>query len=338
MPRRRLPLILPSLLLLLVAVGWSIFWWVASSRLSAGVDTWLAREAAAGRVYACASRSVGGFPFRLEIDCARPTATLPAEAGPIKLEAGRLLAVAQIYDPTSVIGQLEGPLTGAYPGLPEGLKATWTLAGLRFDGSSDALEQASIVIDNLDLRSSQTDQPIIATTKLEAHARPTPNVDPGAYDVIAHMNQAAVPVIDGLLGSAAPTDVELQASIRGINSATGNSTADRLRAFGAAGGNLRIAVARLARGDVALQSVGQLSLDDQGRPVGQLDVTVRGAEQLVSLAPALGDLGPIAGVGIKLLGKKAELDGAKARRFDVTLADGVVRLGGLPVGPVPSLY
>ncbi|GGE51075.1 hypothetical protein GCM10007276_30130 [Agaricicola taiwanensis] len=337
MPRRRLPIYLPALLLLIVAVGWCIFWWVASSRLEASVDHWLQREAAAGRIYDCGSRDVGGFPFRLEIDCLKPVATLPADGGSINLSAERLVAVAQIYRPTHVIGQFEGPLTASYPDLPQAT-AEWSFAGASFSGNSERLENVSLVVDGLSLKTAQTQEPIVTTTKLEAHARPTPEAGAGAYDLIARMDEAAIPFVNDLLGSAAPTDLELQASIRGLDSIAGATTAERLQAFAASGGNLRIALARLARGDVALQSVGQLMLDDSGRPTGELDVTVRGAEKLASFAPSLGDLGPLAGAGIKLLGQKTTLDGESARRFDVRLEDGVIRLGGLPVGPVPSLY
>lgn len=338
MPRSRLTLYLPFVLLAVVCGGWSIFWWIASSRLSEGVETWLAREAEAGRVYACGSRTVGGFPFRLEIDCAKPTARLPSDDGAVEISAARLHAVAQIYRPTHVIGQFEGPLNLVHPKLGQPLKATWTLAAASFNGSTRRLEDVSFSVENLDLRSEATNEPVVTTSKFQAHGRSTPDVQVGAYDVIAKMDAASVPLLDGLLGSPAPTNIELQARVRGLDSVAGGTTGERLQAFAAAGGNLRIALARIERGDVALQSAGQLTLDKTGRPEGELDVTVRGAEKLASLAPALGNLGPLAGAGIKLLGQKATLDGASARRFEVTLAEGVVRLGGLPVGPVPALY
>ena len=54
-------------------------WWLRSAgaspgrscgrRKADGLDAWLADEAAAGRQWTCADRSVGGYPFRLEVSC-----------------------------------------------------------------------------------------------------------------------------------------------------------------------------------------------------------------------------------------------------------------------------
>jgi hypothetical protein len=71
-PIRRRPLwpvlILPTLVVVLAA-AWSAFWFYAASKVDENVDVWRAREAAAGRNYDCANRSVSGFPFRLEVRC-----------------------------------------------------------------------------------------------------------------------------------------------------------------------------------------------------------------------------------------------------------------------------
>ncbi len=335
--RRRFPIYLPVLLLAFLAIGWCGFWWLAASKLEEGVDSWMAREARAGRLYACEERDIGGFPFRLEIDCRNPKATLPADGGPINLAAGRFVAVAQVYRPTHVVGEFRGPLTITHPATPD-ITAQWSFAGASLMGSAETLERVSLVVEGLDMRAGAEGTPVAAMARLEAHARPTPDTGAGSYDVISSIKGAVVPVLDSLLGSSAPTDIELQASIRGIDDLRPRPTSERLKAFADAGGNLRIALAKLTRGDVALESKGDIKLDAQGRPEGRLDVTVRGVEKLATLAPALGDFGPLAGAGLNFLGQKATLDGANARRFDVTLGDGVARLGGIPLAQVPSLY
>ena len=54
-------------LLLIAAAGWSAFWFYAASQVDVKADAWRAQEAKAGRVYDCASRTVAGYPFRLEV-------------------------------------------------------------------------------------------------------------------------------------------------------------------------------------------------------------------------------------------------------------------------------
>src|SRR5665647_1310929 len=66
-----------SLLVLVAALfgGWSWFWYYATGKAQTTVEGWRAREAKAGRIYACGSESFGGFPFRFEMNCAAASAS-----------------------------------------------------------------------------------------------------------------------------------------------------------------------------------------------------------------------------------------------------------------------
>ena len=117
--RRRLwPVFVPSVLVLVLAVGWSAFWFYAASQVDVQFDAWRAREAKAGRSYECANRSVAGYPFRLEVRCADPVISLTAQTAeqvahrtPLTMRLKEILAVAQIYDPRLVIAEFTGPGT-----------------------------------------------------------------------------------------------------------------------------------------------------------------------------------------------------------------------------------
>ena len=105
-PARRSRFWLFAPLLVVVAVGWSIAWAVLRQRTADGLDAWLADEAAAGRQWTCADRSVGGYPFRLEVSCR----TLTFRRGEATAEFGSLLTVAQVDRPGHVaLGALLGP-------------------------------------------------------------------------------------------------------------------------------------------------------------------------------------------------------------------------------------
>src|SRR6202045_355913 len=104
--RRRLwRLFIMPVLLLIAAAAWSAFWFYAASQVDETADAWRAREAKSGRVYDCASRSVAGYPFRLEVRCdgasvslVSQTAEQAATRAPITAKLGEILVVAQIYD------------------------------------------------------------------------------------------------------------------------------------------------------------------------------------------------------------------------------------------------
>jgi hypothetical protein len=81
-PRRyhRWRIFIAPMLLLIIAIVWSAFWFYAASQVDVQANAWRAREAQSGRVYDCARRSVGGFPFRLEVTCQGASVALKSQA------------------------------------------------------------------------------------------------------------------------------------------------------------------------------------------------------------------------------------------------------------------
>jgi hypothetical protein len=105
-PRKsRFWLFAPFAALALAALAWSAAWFMIRERAEAEIDGWMAAEAVAGRQWSCPERSVGGFPFRVEVTCPQ----LDLKRGDWSASAGRLRTVAQIYQPNHVIAELAGP-------------------------------------------------------------------------------------------------------------------------------------------------------------------------------------------------------------------------------------
>src|SRR5687768_9667289 len=89
----------PFLLVVALAVGWSAFWYYTARTADNAMAAWIEREAAIGRIYACSSRSIGGYPFRVEARCEEPSVELRGDGAPVIIKAKHILAVAQIYQP-----------------------------------------------------------------------------------------------------------------------------------------------------------------------------------------------------------------------------------------------
>src|SRR5262249_59560427 len=105
---------------------------------------WCAHEAEAGRVYGCATTNFGGYPFRIEVDCAEPSVDDRATA--LSIRAHNLAAVAQVWDPTLVIGEIVGPLTVAPLGGSPTATVDWTLAPASLRGMPGAPQRLSTPI------------------------------------------------------------------------------------------------------------------------------------------------------------------------------------------------
>src|SRR5260370_1182134 len=119
-PRRRplWRLFIAPVLLLIAAAAWSAFWFYAASQVDVKADAWRAHEAKSGRVYDCASRSVAGYPFRLEVRCDGASVSLRSQTAaatqaPITAELGEILVVAQVYHPKLLISEFHAPATNS---------------------------------------------------------------------------------------------------------------------------------------------------------------------------------------------------------------------------------
>ena len=114
--------------MVVLAVLWSGAWYYVAARAQDAIADWRAREARAGRVYACGSQTMAGFPFRIEVRCAAANAELPVMAPPLALKMDDALFAWQIYQPGLVIAEFAGPLTLDETGAPASLVARWRLA------------------------------------------------------------------------------------------------------------------------------------------------------------------------------------------------------------------
>src|ERR1700691_2050783 len=76
-PRRRWlwPFFATLAAVIVLAVVWSWLWYYAASIADRALAGWIDREAALGRVYACETQSIGGFPFSIVTRCG-PAAVL----------------------------------------------------------------------------------------------------------------------------------------------------------------------------------------------------------------------------------------------------------------------
>src|SRR4051812_18081948 len=115
-------------IVLALAGGWIALWKYAAQATETAMEGWRVREARSGRVYACGSQKLGGFPFRFEVLCDQASAVIKSAQPPIELKAANIHVAAQVYAPKLLISEFTGPLTIAEPGKPPGYIADWKLA------------------------------------------------------------------------------------------------------------------------------------------------------------------------------------------------------------------
>jgi hypothetical protein len=329
---------------LVVAAVWSGFWFHAASTARAAIADWREREANLGRNYSCASPTLGGYPFRIEMRCSNVGAELRTAQPPLLVKAQDIVVVAQIYQPTLLIAEITGPVSIAEPGRPVVLVASWTLAQASARGLPDAPERLSLAIDGLRVErpTASSAETLFTANRLELHGRldPRSTANNPILDLAAHLTGAVAPATGA---AAIPIDADVTAVLRGLKRLELKPLKAQLQELQAAGGSLEVTNARVQQADTVAVAEGTLGLTPRARPDGTLRLTVAGLEQFLarsgfdkmlpsvtsdsatrsfgrlnSLAPILGGLDRLApGLGA------AAQNNANAR----TLAAGIALLG-----------
>ena len=360
-PPRRWRIVMPLALVLVLAAGWSGFWFYAAARAQTELAAWQQREAAAGRVVRCDNQEFSGFPFRFELRCADPA--LGLQKAHLAFQAKDLHAAVQVYQPTLMIGEFGGPLTVSEEGRG-GVTLNWGLAQASVRGLPPTPERVSFVLDQPTLARLGDTTALANATHAELHLRAAPHLpqDPPALDIALSLAQALFPGIAQLPN--VPVDADISATLRGLDRFEPKPWQELLRELQAADGRLDITQARIRQGEVLAVGRGTLTLTPRGALNGEIQLTIAGMEQLMAafgldqavgrasqnalsrLAPGLNLdklLGPrgnaaLAAAGASMLGQPAELEGRQAVTLPLRFADGAVFLGPLKVADVAPLY
>jgi hypothetical protein len=368
--RRRTGLRYTILLFIVFALvaGWTGFWKFAASKAQETIDGWRAREARAGRVYSCASQTIGGFPFRIEVNCDNASVLFRNEQPPLELKSGSLVVIAQVYQPGLLISEFHGPLTVGELGKSPDLIVDWKLAQSSVRGTPAAPSRASLVFDKptVDRVNGGNRQNLLRAKHIEIHGRLAEGsvTSNPVIEVALQLDEASAPELHP--AAAKPIDANVTSMLRGLNDFSPKPWPARFREMQAAGGRIDITQARVQQGDVLAVGGGSLSLNGNGKLEGQLRVTVAGLDQFLAaigaqqrvqtspnmdklvgaldrLAPGLGDVarqqaGANISLGINMLGEQTTLEGKRAVTLPLRFNDGAVFLGPIPIGNTPALF
>ncbi len=359
-----------TLLILIAALfgGWSWLWQYSAGKAEVTLDGWRAREAKAGRIYACGLQSTGGYPFRIEVDCERASALFRSNEPPVEIKTNGILVTAQIYQPTLLISEFHGPLTIADPGQAPRIVANWKLAQSSVRGTPAAPERVSFVLDRpvIDLMSDDNPQHLLMAKHIEIHGRIAEGsaADHPVIEAVLRLDQASAPVFHP--ATVQPIDADITAVLRGLGDFSPKPWRDRFRELQAAGGRIDVTQARVQQGETISIGSGTLSINPNGRLEGQLRVTVAGLEPFLNsigaqqalqsspsmdkvagaldrLAPGLGNVarqqaGASISLGANLLGEQTTLEGKRAVTLPLRIDDGAVFLGPIKIGNTPALF
>ncbi len=278
-PRRsRFWLYTPFVLLLLLAIAWSIAWFVIRNRAADALDSWLAAEARSGRQWTCGDRTIAGYPFRIEIVCN----SLDLKRGAVTASFGRTEAVAQVYQPRRIITEVAGPLRVTDGAVT--VQGTWDLLQASINATPAGLQRLSLAATAPKVTVTGMGGGEIAGSgsRLELHVRPNPSrAGEQARDVAASVTEARIPLLDALIGGGEPANLNTDVTVTRADGFKGGTIAEEMELWRKAGGKLDILMLAATKGSRQIEAKGDLRLDEQHRPAGQLNLAAAGLDGLL---------------------------------------------------------
>ncbi len=280
--------IMPALLVV-AAAAWSGFWFYAASEVGVRADAWAAQEAKSGRVYACARRTVAGFPFRIEVSCDDASVSLVSQTAgaqaPFTARLGEILVIAQIYQPQLLIAEFKAPATLSDRGQPPSMKVNWTLGRSSVNGLPGPPQRASVEFENPSLNrvNGPVETPLARASHIELHGRLADGstTEHPVVETALQIRGGSVQEVHPVL--AAPFDADIQTKLTGLKDLSPKPWPERFRELQAAGGHVEIERSRIQQGDLVSVAAGTLRLNEQGRIDGELQMTVAGLEKVIPL-------------------------------------------------------
>ena len=356
------------LLVLALFAGWTGLWKFAAGKAEETLNGWRAREAKEGHAYACGTQTIGGFPFRIEVDCDQASAVFRGSEPPFAIKTSRILLAAEVYRPTVLTGEFTGPLTVADPGQPPAFTANWRQGHVSLYGTPASPEQVSLTFEgpSVDRVAGGAHENLLSARLVDFTGRLAGGSvhDKPVIELSLRLERGSLPVVHP--AATAPINADIAALLRGLKDFNPKPWPQRFREIQAANGRIDISRARVQQGETIAVGTGSLSITANGNLQGQLRVTVAGLEPFLNaigaqhmvqnsrdmdklagmldrFAPGLGEVarqqaGANLSAGINLLGEQTTLEGKRAVALPLRFEDGAVFLGPIPIGRAPALF
>jgi hypothetical protein len=296
----------PLLLVIVLGIGWSIYWLFAFNGMKDALAQARVDLSAQGSTLACERETWGGYPFRIELTCENAGVSTQGR----KVKAARVFAVMMAYDLSHVLAEVEGPTRiddVEIAHAPARLSFDAHRAG-GFDASAEVPEAAAAGVSAKQLRA-------LARSK------------GGTLDFAADAQE--------LIGQGVTLK---QIQLVGSTPAAILEAPDPLAEAARSGQALDITKAEATAGDVVLSATGQLRIDPARRLAGKVTAEVSDIDKFLGVAAPLLRLddGTRAGLA-SMLAILAKDSASKRRSADLIAKDGELYFGPFKLAQLPPI-
>jgi hypothetical protein len=291
---------LPLAAVLLLALIWTVYWFVTAGVVKNRFSEERTALAARGVSLTCAEEGWGGYPFHFEFTCSSPLLDLGSRAD---IKSSRLLLAALAYAPWQFVVLLDGPSTlasGDHP--PMAVTHQRAIAALTFDRDWHLAVSAEIP--------KISAGGYFSAGQLMLHARPSAT---GGLDVAVSTSDATL-----FEESDQPLSIEEGELLAVL-------TSDR---------TLAIKNVSLRQAGVRYRGSGTVGLDSSNRLTGKLDTETNDLDGLLSILEPHLQVAPEQKSGLRtMLGLLGN-----GTRIPLTAKEGVLYLGPFKIAQLLPIY
>ncbi len=337
---RRWGLGLPYAMAIILAAGWCVGWFWVRGQAEQQMDAERDRLVAAGYPVSWQTRSIDGFPFRLDLHL---TGVSLGEPSGWALAIPRLEAEAYAYSPDHWV--LVAP-DGVTFNRPKGGGVAVQARALRASLSNfgDYPPRLSVEGEDLTFTASPGAKPyfVTAAKAFNLHLRAGPN-DMGAVYVGLDQADANLTGLMARIAQGKPIGITADALFTKAGAFTGRDWPGAVQAWSAAGGAFQVRQITVAAGDSILDArAGALSVDRDGRLAGSLNASLRQAPKALAAMGRAGAITPRSAESAASVAQAAQQGAGDqqgaAAHLTLDFKDGQTTLGAVSVGPAPRVY
>lgn len=277
-PLMKKRIIILSGVVVAVIVLWSAAWLGAAFLIRQNVDALALADGVTAPTVTCETLRIGGYPFRFDATCIKGRIV----SGDIVVDVPVVRASVRIFAPTHMLGSLDGPLTVVDNFTGSRNEVTWSELEVSVRLANWRIARASVSGKDMVWSDALFGVTVAQSPMVELHLLDIPE----QYD--AERGLAALAVYGVTQAAAWPgltlTDAgaEIQLEVSGLPDDVRNwGDPMVLRNFAQAGGALKIVSIRGNDAASTVDAQGEIRLDPQGLPEGQVTISSTGVAQRI---------------------------------------------------------
>ena len=334
-----LPVILPAAVILAIAAGWSVLWFVASRQTAAAVTNWMTQEAKLGRSWTCPDQKIGGFPFSIDISCVNLLFQGKVFDKTLTGSVRGFHATSPLLRDDNLLARIEPPFVAKSSDGTIDITLQWDEFYVELEGPPSAYERVALAGTKIkvDGRAETIDPLEGGFDEIHSFISLAPDRRNHSYDFTFSFDNGSIPALSSLLETQNPIEVQFRGTVSQAELGGAVTLADFLEKWRSANGHVDISTARLRSGGIVFEAQGGLDLDDQHRVNGKLDAGFAGFDKAfrqLNIDPGLITAGQLLS---GLLGKSGGVPGRLS--LPVSFSDGFLSIGPVRTSiQIPPLY